>query len=218
LSEFFKHMGVNSYHQRHYRHPEHKHFFNYSRGERWIIQYNLDNPLDEVKSAVDKMQLPIDLPVDSHFFVSTWAIAEVIYLVSQRFPQIEWIITMRNIQDTSNSVRRYLWKPDRMDKVDVDFLALTYINIYQFILKQARKMTVPPYFLDFDDMVGNRKSKELLDLFGLEFNEKRQRIAEKVWRTKHNSYGEYKVNKVDIDYLILADELRNNLRKVCRCL
>jgi len=153
-----------------------------------------------------------------HFFVSTWAAAEIMYLISQKYPQIEWIIVMRDIKRVANSIRRYIWKPRRMDKVDADFIAFTYINVYQFILKQVYRMKVKPYFLDFEDMVSGRKNNALFELFNIDATEKMVRDAQKHWLKKHNTVGEYTINQIDLGIVLFANDIRKNLMGVCRCL
>ena len=216
FAEFFKKMGVNAYNQRDTRNTTHKHFFNYTKNTYSFMQYNLDDPLDEVLDTVNQIGLPLDFASHKHYAVANWAVAEIMYLLSKKYPQIEWIIIIRNIQDVSNSLRRYLYKPNRMDKIDVDYLALTYISVYQFLLKQAKKMKRPPYLLSFNDMVNNRKSKELLGLFELPFDEQRKEKAKTHWSKKHNSLGEYSIHKVSYDLYQLADSIYYKLRNVCR--
>ena len=211
LHKFFESVGINSYHQRHYRHETHKHFFNYSRGERWVVQYDLDNPITKVVEAVEKMGLPADLPIDGHFFISTWAISEIMYLLSIKYPSIRWIILVRDIKDVANSLRRYVWKIENMPKLDIDYLGLIYINLYQFILKQAKKMNPSPYILHFNDMVRGKKDKQLLSLFNIHLDGS----PSEIWKTKYNTLGKYLVSSMNSDILKLNKSIQEELKKVC---
>jgi len=190
-------LGVPSYHQH----------LSFTTKEAHLIPYNLDDWPEAVKEHLKKIEAKLP---NGNYLNSDWGVGWLMYPIHKTWPDIAWLITVRDPIENANSLRRIRHKTEPA-KYSVKFYGRNWHHYYEFITEQAKRMDPPPYCLEFDRLVKGEYIGFLCGLFGKKENEQLRAH----WAKKINSLGRYPVHALDASFLLDCHALRQRLKEVC---
>lgn len=206
LCRFYLLFGIDSRHQD----------MSCIRRESDFVKYNLDYWPLFINDYLKKMETKEELKnPENNYFNSDWAVCCAMYPLFKVYKHIRFMVTIRHITDTCNSLRRLRWK-DYHPNIDINIFAEAYINIYEFIYEQCERIEPKPYLLQFNKLVNNIYNRKLLKLFDIPASEKNIRKADKHWEYKHNCVGDYEKQNIRKDLLDKYYLIKNKLEDLCQ--
>jgi len=172
-AQFYSLFGVPSHHQKLGPGRANMRPYDYADPPAWAHNY-----MDRKAAAINS----------SDGFEASWEVAHFIYLLSQRCPQVFWLLMLRDPAAACNSLRKYNRKG-----TEIADLAALYEETMLGILEQCLMMTSRPRWLDFERYIAGGYTGALLDLFGIPLTMDNRELAAGHLGRKVRSSGEYAV-------------------------
>ena len=199
--------------------PSHHQHTSYAGKEGDCIPFDLNNWPTKVDKYLKKVAAKLP---QGDYFNSDWGVGWIMYPMHKTWPDIKWMITVRNPQDTANSLRRIRWKHEA-ERIDVNYYGMFWHSYYSWILKQVMEMNPRPYYVDFDKLVSGEYDAAIYKLFGFDITDSlslnRLQKMRRHWTQKHNATrGIYPVHDLMPSLVKQCEELKTQLMVECKTL
>lgn len=205
LYRFFEHACISSHHEPFAYCGDCDNWLNRPR----IREYDLDG--EPPPSAAEFVELwPSNtkhFKTDT-FFIADWNYSQILYAMQQAYPEIQWLIILRDPESQINSLRNYRKYPK------VRHILMKWLELWSFIIEQLHRMEPRPKYLEFEKMVEGYYDRRLLNHFPIEDKDLYVQAGQYTWKYKHNGGGEY-VNQSIEPFGKVCQAMMNTVREMC---
>lgn len=193
IAEFFKLFDIPSYHQK------------IGPGKNIMQAHNIFYPPAREMIYYDRKAKSLR---NSRGFESSWEFAHFMYGLSNRAPNMKWLIMLRDPEDACNSLKNYNMKNSTIDAL-ADLFNDTILSVY----KQARIMDPQPRWMDFEKYIAGEYTRPLFSLFDIPTDINNLEKAKTHLTKKIRTSGEYE--KQDSVNFVIGRDIVGLIKKTC---
>lgn len=185
MTLFFQTFGIDSYHE-----------YTYLQLEGMKLH---DNYTEDLYKIFPKKDIEFMENVTEPRFEASFRLSFFMYSLSKKFPEIEWLLMMRDPKETCNSFKKLCNdtrknQPDGIEKYNkIENWVNCYTEIYLTIIRQVQLMDKKPKWLDFKKYTEGKYVKQLFELFDIPYTLENRMKAQYQLKKKINHCGEYEL-------------------------
>ena len=163
FAQFFKKQGINATHQG---------ISGICGSEHKLFPYDLDNwPRNVINYLSNNKKFQYFLKKDMPTVESNWTTGWILYPIHKTYPEIQFSIIIRDIEQQANSLRVYRKRgaERRGNKYidDPNFFANKWLDYYRFVLEHLKRIKSEVFILHFHKYIAGEYNTFLRSLFDI---------------------------------------------------